>query len=76
MFDVATPTSKQDEADVLRHLQHNLNSWMASRSTKGFSTEELAEKCKRLEYWFNGQTGYDELGWVDEIIKEELDSDR
>ena len=71
MFDVSTPSKKQDEADVLRHLQDNIVDWLASRA-KNITSQELADEVQRLEYWINGTDAF-RVGFVDHLVQEEIE---
>ena len=64
---IQTPSSKEDEALVLRHLQDTTNNWIASRGK--LTKAELDEKIKRKEYWMNGAEVV-ELGFADGFIGE------
>ena len=63
---IQTPSSKEDEAEVLRHLQDTTNNWLATRGN--LTKAELDEKIKRKEYWINGAETV-ELGFADDFIK-------
>jgi ATP-dependent Clp protease protease subunit len=62
MFDVSSPADKEDEAEVLRHLQNTANTWLASVSK--LSKEELDEKVHKKELWLNGKQAI-EQGFAD-----------
>lgn len=64
LFDFATPSDKEDEAKVLRHLQDTISAWIASRSK--LSKEELDERIRKKEFWINGEQAL-ELGFADRV---------
>lgn len=64
-FDVSTPSDKEDEARVLRHLQDNITSWLATRCNK--TKNELDELMKKREYWLNGKEAF-EIGLATKLI--------
>jgi len=65
-FDFATPSSKEQEAEVLRHFQDTIHEWMVTRCTKEITKEELDKKVKHRDYWLNGsqmiEVGFAEHG--------------
>jgi len=69
LFDLATPSSKEDEAKVLRHLMDTMTIWLASRCN--LTKEELDARVRRTEYWLRGKEAH-EIGLVDQIIKSDL----
>jgi len=66
MFDIATPSKKEDEAEVLRHLQDTVNDWLVTRNTKNITKEELDEWVSRKDKWMNGKEVV-ELGFADSL---------
>ena len=52
MFDISTPSDKEEEARVLRHLQDTRNTWLASRSK--LSKADLDAKVAKKEFWMRG----------------------
>jgi ATP-dependent Clp protease protease subunit len=64
MFDISSPADKEDEANVLRHLQDTANGRI-SRLT-GVPAEELDSLTRKKEMWLNGAQSF-ELGFVDHL---------
>lgn len=50
---IATPASKEEEARTFRHLQDNINKWIASRGD--MTKEEIDTKLKFKEAWLTGE---------------------
>ncbi|MEO0166594.1 MAG: ATP-dependent Clp protease proteolytic subunit [candidate division WOR-3 bacterium] len=63
----STPSDKEEEARVLRHLQDVRNSWIASRGK--LSKQELDEKIKKKEFWMTGEEAI-KFGFADGLIKD------
>lgn len=66
-FDVSGPADKEDEADVLRHLQDTQNEWLASRSN--MTKEEIDSAIRKKELWLNGAQAV-EKGFADGFLGE------
>jgi len=66
MFDVSSPADKEDEADVLRHLQETVNGRIASVSN--VTVEELNKMVRKKELWVNGQQAL-EYGFIDHLTE-------
>jgi ATP-dependent protease ClpP protease subunit len=66
MFEVSGPSDKEDQAEVLRHLQDTANLMLAEISvlTKG----QLDEKVRKKEYWMRGTEAV-ELGFATGFFK-------
>jgi ATP-dependent protease ClpP protease subunit len=64
---VATPSSKEEEAKVYRHLQDNINGWIASRGN--MSKEELDKLIEFRDHWLVGEEMV-ALGFADKFIGE------
>jgi ATP-dependent protease ClpP protease subunit len=62
---VATPSSKEEEAKVYRHLQDNINNWIASRGN--LSKDELDTLVEFRDYWLVGDEMI-ALGFADGFI--------
>ena len=62
---VETPSSKEDEARIMRHLQDNANNWLAkvSKMTK----EEIDAAIKHKAMWMDGYTAFDK-GFADHML--------
>jgi len=67
-FDVSSPSKKENEADVLRHLQDNIHRWLVKRSTQDLTKETLDDWVKHKDYWMSGQEAID-IGFADGVIK-------
>ena len=66
-FEVSTPSDTESKAKVLRHLQDNITSWLASRCD--LTKEELDSLMKKKEYWLNGKEAF-EIGLATKLIGE------
>jgi len=64
-LDISTPSDKEDESRVLRHLQNTISSWLATRGK--LSKDELDQKMRKQEFWITGKESY-ELGFADKLI--------
>lgn len=62
-FKFESPSDKEDEARVLRHLQDTMNEWIASKSAK-MDKETLDAAVKKKEYWLRGSEMI-EVGFAD-----------
>jgi len=63
---VDTPTSSEDEANILRYLQSTVNKWFAERTK--LQKEEIDERVKRKEFWLNAEDAL-LLGFADGYIR-------
>ncbi len=63
---ISTPSDKEEEARILRHLQNVRNTWIASRCK--LTKEELDEKIKKREFWITGKEAI-QYGFADGFIK-------
>ena len=62
---IDTPSTSEEKARVLRYLQNNRNTWLA---TKGKLTkDELDQKVKNREWWITGKQAI-EYGFADKFI--------
>lgn len=68
---VETPSKKEHEAEVMRHLQDNIHEWMAERSNK--TKEELDAVVEFKEYWINGLDMV-EAGFADGVFSGQFKS--
>jgi len=66
MFDVSSPSDKEDEARVLRLFQSNLNDWLSKKSK--LTKEEIDQKIRKREFWFTGKQAV-EFGFATGYIK-------
>jgi len=62
-----TPSSAEEEARILRHLQQTICDWLSTRGK--LSSKELFEKARQREFWMNGKEAF-EYGFVDILIKD------
>jgi ATP-dependent protease ClpP protease subunit len=53
-FDLASPSKKEDEAEVFRHLQDTVHNWLVTRCTKEITKDELDNWVRHKDYWMNG----------------------
>jgi ATP-dependent protease ClpP protease subunit len=51
---VETPSKKEDEAEVFRHLQDTGHNWLVTRCTKELTKEELDSWVRHKDKWMNG----------------------
>lgn len=65
MFDLASPSDKEEEARVLRHLQDTGNDWLSKRSN--LTKEEIDGKVKKREFWMTGSEAVN-LGFADGFL--------
>jgi len=61
-FKINTPSKKEHEAEVFRHLQDNIHEWLAERSN--MEKDEMDAFVEFKEYWVNGQEML-EVGFAD-----------
>jgi len=66
MFDFSGPADKEDEAQVLRHLQDTANNWLVARSN--LTKDEWDVKIRKKEFWMNGAQAV-EYGIADGVPK-------
>jgi len=67
-FKITTPSSAKDEAAFYKHLQDNLNKYIASRSK--LTVEEIHKEIEfDREMWMTGQEAFN-YGVADELIQE------
>jgi len=59
MFDVKTPDSSQDQADVLKHFQDNINQFLRDRTD--LTDDQLDNKIFKKDWWMTGKMAI-ELG--------------
>ena len=60
-----TPSSAEEEAKMLMHLQKTICDWLATRGK--ISTEDLFNRLRFKEFWMSGKEAF-ELGYVDKLI--------
>ena len=65
MFSLDTPSSSEEGARVLRHLQNTGNDWLSKCSK--LSKEEMDEKIRNHEFWMNGKQAI-EYGFADAFL--------
>jgi len=64
-----TPSSKEHEAKIFRHLMDTIHNWLTTRSHR--TKEELDNLVEFKEYWLNG-TDMVEMGFADDFIGRQL----
>lgn len=64
MFDVSSPADKEDEADILRHLQETVNTRIAKVSN--VTLEDLNKMIRKKELWLSGSQSI-ERGFIDHL---------
>jgi ATP-dependent protease ClpP protease subunit len=52
MFDIKTPDSSQDQADVLKHFQDNINRFLMDRTN--LTEDQLNDKIFKRNWWITG----------------------
>ena len=62
---IESTSQKEQEAKIFRHLQDNINSWLATRGK--LTKEEIDAKVRYEEFWFTGKQAF-EMGFVDKLI--------
>ena len=68
---LATPATKEEEAKTFRHLQDNINKWIASRGD--MTEEEISRKVKFKEAWLTGSEMI-KYRFADRLITERLNT--
>lgn len=66
-YKLSTPSSKEEEARILRHLQDTGNAWSAECSN--LSKKEIDKKIHNMEFWMNGKQAR-ENGFADGFLNE------
>jgi len=66
LFDITSPSDKEDEARVLRHFQNNSNSYLASVSN--MKKEDIDKMIHKKEFWMTGADAI-KHGFADGEIK-------
>ena len=61
-----TPSSAEEEARILNHLQKTICDWLATRGK--MTSKEIIEKVKQKEFWISGQEAHDTFGFVDHLV--------
>ena len=62
---ISSPSDKEDEARILRHIQDGITNFVASRGT--LSKKEIDEKIRKKEFWVNGSEAM-EYGFATKLI--------
>ena len=65
LFDISSPSDKEDEARVLRFFQNKGNEYLAGRSN--LSKEKLDELIHKKEFWMSGTEAI-EYGFADGLL--------
>jgi len=65
-WDIATPSSKEDEARILRLFQNNGNDFLSSKSN--LTKEEIDKLIRHQEFWMTGAKAF-EYGFADKLLK-------
>lgn len=60
-----TPSSAEEEAAVLKHLQKTICDWFATRGR--MTSEEIMAKIRMKEFWISGKEAYEIFGFVDKL---------
>ena len=64
---ISTPSDKEEEARILRHLQDVRNRWIASKGK--LSKEEIDEKVRKKEWWMTGIEAV-KFGFADKFLED------
>lgn len=64
----STPSSMEEEAKTLRHMQTTINDWIAKRGK--MDKKKITECLQFKELWMTGKQAKDEYGFVDVVIGE------
>jgi ATP-dependent protease ClpP protease subunit len=67
MFEISNPDSAEDKANLLKHLQSNINQFFEERTK--LSAEIINSKSYHKSWWFNGAESL-EYGIADHLITE------
>lgn len=65
-LEIKTPSSTEDEAQVMRKFQNTAHSWLAARAK--VSKEKIDENVRKREWWLTGSEMV-EYGFADGLIK-------
>jgi len=65
---IETPSDKEEEARVLRHLQDNIHEWLASKSK--LPKEEIDNMVRKRELWMSGKDAV-KYGFADGFVIDE-----
>jgi ATP-dependent protease ClpP protease subunit len=66
---IDTPSSKENEAKTLRHLQDTIHKWLLTRCTKEMTIDDLNDLVHHKDYWMNSQDAI-EAGFADKYVGE------
>lgn len=66
LFDISSPSDKEEQARVLRFFQDNLNSWLASKSD--LTKKEIDVLIRKKEFWITGADAV-RMGFADGFLK-------
>lgn len=64
----STPSSMEEEAKTLRHLQTTINDWIAKKGK--MPTEKLKECLQFRELWMTGKQAKEVYGFADVVVGE------
>ena len=64
-FEISTPAQTEEKARVLRHLQSNISSWLASRTK--LKKEEWDNLMRQREHWIYGSEAFN-IGLATKLI--------
>lgn len=62
---IETPSDKEDEAKIYRHLQDTISDWLVTRGN--ITKAEMDSKIRKKEFWINGKEAF-ELGFIDKLV--------
>ena len=65
MLKISTPASSEEETRVLKHLQNNIDTYVASRGH--MTKEEIDDRIKNKEHWMTGEEAL-KFGFVDKLL--------
>jgi len=67
MFKLNDPDNSEDETNLLKHLQANINSFIAARTKLDVNT--LEDKTYKKDWWITGKQAVEDYGVADGYIK-------
>jgi len=65
MLKISTPASSEEEARVLKHLQTNIDEYIASRGN--LNKDEIDDRVRNKEFWITGKEAV-KFGFADKLL--------
>lgn len=66
MFSIETPDSAEDQADILKHFQNNINDFILGRTK--ISRDLLDQSMFKKDFWMTGRQAVEDYGLADQLI--------